>query len=140
LGENKRGRLGRSDFETWEFPGDAAEFQHVIGDHSGAAFSRCQGDEHIIHRPEAVAQSGGVAMHGSKDSSGMAEHRGCEAKSTSGLKYLLNPAFLLLFAGCIPEAFIHRSRFNSHPVSFTGWTADADHLTRPHVMVVISGR
>lgn len=84
------GRLGRCDFETWDLPGDAAELQHVTGDHSGPDFSRSQGSEHIIHRPEAVAQPGSVSIHRSKESSGMVESRGCEAEGASGSKGMLN--------------------------------------------------
>ncbi len=39
------GWLGRCDFETRDFPCDAAEFEQVIGEHGGADFSRCQGYE-----------------------------------------------------------------------------------------------
>ena len=46
--------LGRCDIETRDFPGDAAEFQHVIRDYGGADFSRRQGHEHIVHRPQAI--------------------------------------------------------------------------------------
>ena len=33
---------------------DAAEFEQVIGEHGRADFSRCQGYEYIVHRPQAI--------------------------------------------------------------------------------------
>ncbi len=106
-GNAQGGWLGRCDLETWDFPGDAAEFQQIIGEHGRADFSRCEGYEYIVHRPQAIVYSRGIAIHRSKESSGMVECGGCEAEGTPGVKGLLNPVdgFLRLRRICAEPEF-----------------------------------